>query len=122
MNSCKRIVTNEDVMKYKKVVTKFLRDSVKKNWKDATLSQYEDEISLGNTGMTMRDMKQYLFTEVVVALQNYDASKNTKESTFVFTHLFNRIGQLMKRLTRDTKGYGIWCSQIEEVLGDVERD
>ena len=117
-----RVVTNEDIKKYNKVVTKFLRDSVRKNWKESSLSKYEDEISLGNTGYTMSDMRQYLFTEVVVALQKYNPDKGTKESTFVFTHLFNRIGQLMKRLTRGNKGYGIWCSNIEEVLGDVDRE
>jgi hypothetical protein len=95
----------------------FLRDSVQKNWKEANLNASEQEVILGNTGMTMSDMRQYLYMQVVIALQNYnpDNKSKAKESTFVHTHLFNRIGQHMKKLTKEKSGYGKWAFPIEDV-------
>lgn len=119
-----RVVTNEDIKKYIPMVNKYLRDSVIKNWNEATLSHSDSEISLGNSGMTMSDMRQHLYAELVIALQNYNPEyrtkdgKSVKESTFVFQHLFNRTGQLMKKLTKKRYGYGIWSSTLEEVIGD----
>lgn len=119
-----RIVTNEDIKKYVPMVNKYLRDNVIKNWNEASIRKGEDEVSLGNTGMSLADIKQHLFTEVVVALQKYNPDYKTpeglsvKESTFVFTHLFNRTGQLMKRLTKRRYGYGMWASSIEDAMGE----
>lgn len=119
-----RKVTNEDVKKYVPMVNKYLRDSVVKNWKEATTRKGNDEITLGNTGMSLSDIKQHLFTEVVVALQKYnpeyrtEEGRSVKESTFVFQHLFNRTGQLMKKLTKRRYGYGVWATPIEEALGE----
>lgn len=119
-----RIVTNEDIKKYTPMVNKYLRDSVVKNWTEANMSLSDNETTLGNTGMTMSDMRQHLYTELVIALQNYNPDYRTedgrsvKESTFVFQHLFNRIGQLMKKLTKRRYGYGIWSTQLEEAIGD----
>ena len=145
-----RVVTNEDVKKYDRLVTKYLRDNVAKNWNEATLSVSQDEVGLGNTGMTMSDMRQHLMTEVVVALQKYNPNYRTKpryqknedgtetlddagntimvdpggrsvkESTFVYQHLFNRCGQLMKRLTKKRYGYGVWSSELSTVLHENE--
>jgi hypothetical protein len=87
-----RIVTNEEVKAYIPLVNKFLRDSVVKNWKEATTKKGMDEISLGNTGMTMADMRQYLMCEVVVGLQKYNPDyrtkdgKSVKEFSFIFNH------------------------------------
>jgi hypothetical protein len=123
-----RVVTNEDVKKYEPMVEKFLRDSVKKNWREASLNPEQGEISLGNTGLTMSDIRQHLLCEVVVALQKYNpeyitkAGRSVKESTFVFTHLTNRIGQAMKRLTKRKYAYGIWMEQIEAVLWEGNSD
>jgi len=123
-----RVVTNEDIKKYVPMVNKYLRDSVVKNWNEANMSLNDVEISLGNSGMTMNDMRQQLYTELVVALQNYNPEYRTqdgrsvKESTFVFQHLFNRTGQLMKKLTKKRYGYGIWMSPVEEVIGDRFED
>jgi hypothetical protein len=106
------------------MVNKYLRDSVVKNWNEATMSPSDSEVTLGNSGMTMSDMRQHLYTELVVALQNYNPDyrtkdgKTVKESTFVFQHLFNRTGQLMKKLTKKRYGYGIWMSPVEEVIGE----
>lgn len=117
-----RIITNEDVMKYEPMIKKYLRDNISKNWREASVNKCNDEITLGNTGMSMADMRQFLYTEVVVALQNFDPNhitpegKTVKESTFVFQHLFNRVGQAMKRLTHKKSGYGTWSSNIEDVL------
>ena len=119
-----RTVTNDDIKKYVPMVNKYLRDSVVKNWKEATTRKGGDEVSLGNTGMSLSDIKQHLFTEVVVALQKYNPEYRTedgrsvKESTFVFQHLFNRTGQLMKKLTKRRYGYGVWATPIEEALGE----
>lgn len=117
-----RVVTNEDIKKYQPMVEKWLRDSVVKNWNEASISKKQDHISLGNSGYTMADMRQHLTTEVVVALQKYKpdyrtaAGRSVKESTFVFTHLFNRVGQLMKRLTKKRCGYGVWSQNLEETF------
>jgi hypothetical protein len=124
MTKTRRVVTNEDIKKYVPMVNKYLRDSVIKNWNEANMSLGDSEVTLGNTGMTMADMRQHLYTELVVALQNYNPDYRTKdgrsvkESTFVFQHLFNRIGQLMKKLTKKRYGYGVWSSPVEEVIGD----
>lgn len=124
MAKTNRIVTNEDIKKYVPMVNKYLRDSVVKNWNEANMTAGDTEVSLGNTGMTMADMRQQLYAELVVALQNYNPDYRTKdgrsvkESTFVFQHLFNRTGQLMKKLTKKRYGYGIWSSPVEEVIGD----
>lgn len=124
MTKVRRVVTNQDIKKYVPMVNKYLRDSVVKNWNEANMSLNDGDISLGNSGFTMNDMRQQLYCELVVALQNYNPDYRTKdgrsvkESTFVFQHLFNRTGQLMKKLTKKRYGYGIWQSPIEEAIGD----
>lgn len=126
-----RTVSNEDIKKYEPMVEKYIRDSVIKNWNEAynnRKSSSVNEITLGNTGMSLDDIRQHLRTEVCVALQKYNPEYRTKEgrsvqeSTFVFTHLFNRTGQLMKRLTRESYGYGVWHSNIEETLFEIDKD
>jgi hypothetical protein len=115
-----RIITDEHILQYNQMVESWIRNSIVKNWNEADQSKTKDEISLGNSGWTIADMRQYLFTEVFIALRNYRADMNTKESTFVYGHLSNRVGSLMKKLTKKSKGYGIWSSNIEEVLGEVD--
>lgn len=123
MENCKRKVTNDDIKKYEPLVEKYIRDSVKKNWNESYLNIPDGgEIFLGNTGWTLKDMRQYLRTEIVVALQNYNPDKNTKESTFVFGHLYKRIGSLMKKLTRSKHGYSCYVSNIEEVQCELDRE
>jgi len=123
-----RKVTDEDVQKYIPMVNKYIRDSVLKNWNEASNKHNDDEISLGNTGMSIADIKQHLFCEVVVALQKYNPEYRTaegrsvKESTFVFQHLFNRTGQMMKKLTKRRYGYGVWSSSVEDLLNDRFED
>jgi hypothetical protein len=123
-----RKVTNEDIKNYIPMVNKYLRDNVIKNWNEASLKKGEDEISLGNSGMSISDIRQHLFTEVVVALQKYNPEYRTaeglpvKESTFVFQHLFNRTGQMMKRLTKRRYGYGLWSSSIDDLYGANNED
>ena len=123
-----RDVTNDDAKKYERMVNMYLNKMVVKNWNEASMSKSSQDIVLGNTGMTMEDMRQQLFTEVVVAIQKYNPDYRTKEgksvleSTFVYQHLFNRTGQLMKKLTKKRYGYGIWTSNIQDVLGETERE
>lgn len=119
----KRTVTNEMLLQYRPMVESWLAKSVKKNWNEAEMStKYgKDEIGLGNSGWTMADVRQYLMTEVCIALQNYKPEFKTKESTFVYGHLSKRVGSLMKKLTKHAKGYGVWSSNIEEVLGEIDR-
>lgn len=127
-NKRNRTLTNEDILKYEPMIEKYMRDSVKKNWNEAQLGKNQGDIPLGNTGMTMNDIRQHLRAEVCIALYNYDPDYRTaqgrsvKESTFVFQHLFNRTGQLMKRLTKKRYGYGVWHSNIEETLWETDRD
>jgi hypothetical protein len=115
-----RIITNEHILQYNTMVEAWIRNSICKNWNEADQSRAKDEIGLGNSGWTMADMRQYLFAEVFIALRNYKSTMGTKESTFVYGHLSNRVGSLMKKLTKKSKGYGIWSSNIEEVLGEVD--
>jgi hypothetical protein len=92
------------------------------------MSASDSDISLGNTGMSMSDMRQELYYQLVIALQNYNPEYRTadgrsvKEFTFVFQHLYNRVGQLMKKLTKKRYGYGVWMSPVEEVIGDRFED
>lgn len=125
----KRVLTNEDVLKYEPMVEKYIRDSVVKNWNEANSNKKSGDTSLGNTGYTVNDIRQQLRAEVCVALHNYNPNYRTKEgrsvkeSTFVFAHLFNRVGQLMKRLTRPKKsGYGVWHIGIEEAMWETEKE
>ena len=123
-----RKVTDDDIKKYEPMVESYMRDYVVKNWNEATLGKANDEVSLGNSGMTMADIRQQLRTEVFIAITKYNPDYRTKEgrsvkeSTFVFNHLFNRIGQLMKKLTKRRYGYGVWHNNIEEVLWETEKD
>jgi hypothetical protein len=124
----KRILTNEDVLKYEPMVEKYIRDSVVKNWNEASTTKSRGDVALGNSGMTVNDIRQHLRAEVCVALHNYNPDYRTKEgrsvkeSTFVYQHLFNRIGQMMKRLTKKRYGYGLWHSNLEETLWETDRE
>ena len=128
MGDAVRIVTNEDIKKYQPMVESYIRKNVVKNWNEASLSRSKQNVSLGNTGLTLADIRQYLLMEIVAGLQKYNPNYRTaeglsvKESTFIFTHLHNRGGQLMKRITKKRAGYGFWMSQIEKVLGDVKEE
>ena len=124
----RRKLTNDDILKYEPMVEKYIRDSVVKNWNEASTTKSRGDVSLGTSGQTVNDIRQHLRAEVCVALQNYNPNYRTKEgrsvkeSTFVFQHLFNRVGQLMKRLTKKRYGYGVWHSNIEETLWETDRD
>jgi len=117
-----REVTSEMVEQYFPLVEKFLNKYVVKNWNEASMGKSLDEISLGNSGMSMADIRQHLRTELFVGLSKYNPDYRTKdgrsvkEITFLYTHLYNRIGQLMKRLVKREKGYGAWSSNLEETL------
>ena len=128
-----RPVSDEMVLQYYPLVEKFLKKYVVKNWNEASMGKNNtgksaDEVSLGNSGMSMADMRQHLRIELFIGLSKYDPEYRTKEGkpvkeiTFLYTHLYNRIGQLMKRLVKDTKGYGVWTSNLEEVLFETDRD
>ena len=121
-----RILTNEDVLKYEAMVEKYIRDSICKNWNEASPHKNQGDIPLGNTGMTVNDIRQHLRAEVCIALYNYNPDYRTKEgrsvkeSTFVFQHLFNRVGQMMKRLTKKRYGYGAWSQNFEQTFFETE--
>lgn len=123
-----RKVTDEDIKKYEAMIESYMRDYVVKNWNEASLAKSKDSVTLGNTGMTMADIRQHLRTEVFIAITKYNPEyrtkegKSVKESTFVFNHLFNRVGQLMKKLTKKRYGYGVWHSNVEEVLWETDRE
>ena len=117
-----RVVTNEDIKKYDPMIESWLRKSVIKNWNEASIKKYDGDTALGNSGYTMNDIRQHLRCEVVIALKNYDSTRKAKESTFVYGHLFNRIGQLMKKLTKKSMGYGCWVNNLEEVLREYNND
>lgn len=130
----KRKLTNDDIKKYDAMIESWIRGNGKnqpgiiKNWNEADTRPGHDNISLGNSGYTMADIRQHLRTEVCVALLNYNPEFRTPEgrsvleSTFVFNHLRFRVGQLMKRLTRKGMGYGVWTQNLEEVLWETDKD
>lgn len=126
-NKFNRTLTNADVLKYEPMVEKYIRDYVVKNWNEASTSKSKGDVSLGNTGMSVNDIRQHLRAEVCVALYNFDPNfltkegRTVKESTFIFNHLFNRIGQLMKRVTKKRYGYGVWTQNLEETLFETDR-
>lgn len=121
-------VTDSDIKKYYPMVEMYLKKYVIKNWNEAQMGSDNGEISLGNTGMAMNDIRQYLLMQVCIGLQKYNPNfrtkegKTVKESTFIYQHLFNRIGQLMKKLTKKRYGYGLWTQQIEKVLWEIDED
>lgn len=123
-----RVVTNEDIKQYMPLVENYLRTRVMKNWSGSQLHNSTMDVSLGNTGMSMNDMRQQLYAEVVVALQKYNPNYKTatggsvKESTFVYTHLFNRTGQLMTKLTLKRAGYGVSIQNIDCVFDHADVD
>lgn len=123
-----RKLTNEDIKKYVPMVDAYIRRSVIKNWNEASMSPAKQDVALGNTGLTVADIRQYLLMEVCVALGKYNPNyitqegRSVKESTFIFTHIQNRGGQILKKLTKHRYGYGIWMSQVEQVIGDINAD
>lgn len=123
-----REVTEADIKKYEAMIEHFIKDYVLKNWKEASLSKKNDEISLGNSGYTVADFRQYLNTELFIALTKYNpdyrtkAGQSVKESTFVYKHLFNRLGQLLKKMVKRKRGYGVWTNNIEEVLWEIDKE
>lgn len=117
-----RVVTDAMILQYNQMIESFLRNSISKNWNESDTSKNNDEIGLGNSGWTMSDMRQYLATEVFIALRNYKTEYKTKESTFVFGHLNKRVGSLMKKLTKKSKGYGVWSENIEIILGEIDSE
>ncbi len=123
MEKQKKQISSEEVRQYVPLVESYLRKHVQKNWNEAdtSISNNKDEVSLGNSGWTMADIRQYLMGEVFIALRNYKPNMNTKESTFVYGHLSKRVGSLMKKLTRPSKGYGAWSSNLEQVLGEIDK-
>ncbi len=128
MKNSNRKLTNDDLLKYEAMVEKYVRDYVVKNWNEASTSKNQGDVSLGNSGLTVNDIRQHLRAEVCVALYNFDPNyitkegRTVKESTFVHTHLFNRVGQLMKRLTKRRYGYGVWHANLEETFWETDRE
>jgi hypothetical protein len=123
-----RTITDKDIKNYEAMVEMYLNNYVRKKWNEASLARDRGDVPLGNSGFTMNDMRQQLKMEVCIALQKYnpnyitESGRSVKESTFVYQHLFNRVGQLMKRLTKKRYGYGIWTSNLEEVLWEVDSE
>ena len=116
----RRKLLDEEVLRYLPMVEKFLRDSCMKNWLSAR-REHSDSF-LGSSGFSLNDIRQHLFAEVCVALQNYNPAyitkegKTVKESTFVYQHLTFRVGQMMKRLTKRRMGYGISHSPYDALI------
>ncbi|CAM6003917.1 unnamed protein product [Sphagnum balticum] len=102
---------------------------VSRTWSESlNLAKRRIEPSFNADGAFSDIMRTHLRAEVCVALHNYNPDYRTKEgrsvkeSTFVYQHLFNRIGQMMKRLTKKRYGYGVWHSNLEETLWETDRE
>jgi len=128
MTTGKRVITDADVKRYVPLVEMYLKKNVLKNWNEAQLHNAGEDRTLGNTGMSIDDIRQQLLTEVCVALHKYKPDyrtkdgKSVKEITFVYTHIYNRCGQLMKRLVSKGRGYGVWMQNIEETFDHFGED
>jgi hypothetical protein len=124
----KRVVTNEDIKKYEWMVDSFIHRHVVKNFNEARNNpKTRDHVMLGNSGMTLGDIRQHLLTEMVIALQNYNpeviggpTGRPVLESSFLHTHLTFRVGALMKKVTSKARAFGVWHSQIEKVQFEIE--
>lgn len=124
----KRVVTNEDIQKYEWMVDSYIRKYVIKNFNEARNNpKTRDHIMLGNTGMTLGDIRQHLLTELVIALQNYKpdviggpTGRPVQESSFLHTHLQFRVGALCKKVTSAARGYAKWHSHFEKVQFEIE--
>jgi hypothetical protein len=124
----KRVVTNEDIKKYEWMVDSFIQRHVVKNFTEAYNNpKTRNHIFLGNTGMTLGDIRQHLLTELVIALQNYKpdviggpTGKPVQESSFLHTHLTFRVGAMMKKLSSSARGYGRWHAQLEKIQFEIE--
>ena len=78
-----RKLTNDDIKKYEPMVEKYVRDYCVKNWNEAKLGKKNGDVSLGNSGLTLNDIRQQLRCEVCVALYNYNPDFITKEGRSV---------------------------------------
>lgn len=124
MKGSARKITNEELKQFIPLVDSFINKYVKKNWVESFGARGQERM-LGNTGLTIADIRQQLLMEVCIALQNYDpnytvAGKPVQPLTFVYRHLMFRVGGMMKRITKKSYGYGVWISQIEKELHELE--
>jgi len=109
----KRKVTDKELMEFKRIVDHFISKMVLKCWKGSSLAKDKENCVLGNTGMTVSDVRQYLLLETFIALSNFKEDRNTKPSTFVYKHLTFRTSQLLTSLCSKRRGYGISHSEID---------
>jgi hypothetical protein len=96
---------------YGPLINKLLQ-GIPKTWNDC----HGYESSIGNTGYSLADVKQHLILELFVGLTKYDPTRGAAESTFIYRHLFNRIGVFYKKYTAKGKGYGITMMTDEFLL------
>lgn len=119
-----RTVRDDEIKAYEPMIEHHIRKYILKNWQDVPQHRGSGEVSVGATGMSLDDIRQYLRAEVFVAMTKYNPDyrtkegKSVKESTFVYQHLWKRIGSMMKRLTKRRQGYGVRFSPVEQVLGE----
>lgn len=117
-----RKIENEDVVKYMPMIDSYIRRNVMKNWRESGLSKERQETALGNTGWTIKDVRQYLLTEVFIALTKFKPDyvtaegRGIKESSFIYGHILKRGGSLCKKLTKRKYAYGVWSCQLEKAL------
>jgi hypothetical protein len=121
--------SNADVMKYQRMVNMFINKMVKKNWNESqTPLSKNEEIILGNTGISIEDIRQDMYAEVLEALNKYNPDYRTAEgksvlpSTFVYRHLFNRLGQKLKSMTKQRAGYGMWQLNLDEFMHERDEE
>jgi hypothetical protein len=123
-----RKVSDEEIKKYIPMVDSYIRNNILKNWREASMSKERQEVPLGNTGWTVRDIRQYLLAEVFIALTKYKPDFRTAEgrgvmeSTFVYGHILKRGGSMAKRLTKAGRGYGCWSIQLEKALKEFHEE
>jgi hypothetical protein len=116
-------ITNEDILKYEDMISYFIKNMVIKNFSmQRPISTSEVESMLGNSGLTLEDIRQNMRVEVFKALSNYDKGiaghegRVAKESTFVYGHLWKRFGSLLNKITGKGAGYNVSVTNIDDLL------
>jgi hypothetical protein len=51
--------------------------------------------------------------EIMIALRKYDAghASKAKDSTFCYRHIWNRLGQIAVKYSKQSRGYGVYLQR-----------
>ena len=111
-----RILTNADIQKYVPLVEKVIREYVKLD----CFGKMQGIIK--STGWDEEDFRQHMMMELCIALKNYkgdyitSGGSSVKEITFVYGHLYKKISQQIRQLSKEKRGYSKNFNNPEEIF------